>query len=67
MDYEENFNLIRKLIDKTFPNIKKKYERNPINDTYRVLFFIPNGLCYFTILVDSKWHEIKKTNCKENF
>ena len=62
MDYEEKFNLIRKLIDKTFPNINKKYERNPINGTYRVLLVIPNGLCYLTILIDSEWHEIKKTN-----
>ena len=59
MNYEKKIDLIRKLINKTFPNIEKKC-KNQINDTYQVIFVIPNGLCCLTILIDSEWHEIKK-------
>ena len=59
MNYEKRFDLIRNLIDKTFPNYKKEHAINLINDTYQVIFVIPGGTFSLTVLVDSEWHKIK--------
>ena len=60
MNYEKKFDLIRKLMDKTFPNYEKEYAINLVNDTYLVKFVIPGGIFSLSILADSEWHKIKK-------
>ena len=60
MNYENKFDLIRNLIDKTFPNYEKEYAINLINGTYQVIFVIPGGTFSLTVLEDSEWHKIKK-------
>ena len=60
MSYLIRFEIIKKLINKTFPNIKPKYIFKHFTKHYDVRFKHING--YYTIAIDkdSTWVEIKK-------
>ena len=59
MSYQKRFEIIKKLIDKTFPDIEPQYSFNPITKHYEVCFNHSNGACVLSILEDSKWVNIK--------
>ena len=60
MSYQKRFEIIKKRIDKTFPDIEPQYSFSPISGNFEVCFNQLNGVCILSILEDSKWVDIKK-------
>ena len=57
-DYEDKFQMFKKLIDETFSSYKKKYFFS--YKSYKVKFVLTERDITFEILPYSKWYELKK-------
>ena len=60
MGYRKHYLLIKKSINKDFPNYQKRYSFNLISKKYQVEFILADRIINLTILPDSEWHEFKK-------
>ena len=60
MSCQKRFEIIKNLIDKTFPDVEPDYNFNPLSKHYEVYYNHPNGACFLSILEDSKRIDIKK-------
>ena len=61
-DYEEKFQMFRKLANKTFPNIKFAYNKNYLCKLYQLILCLPNSYYFILIIPEIKWYQIKKKN-----
>ena len=60
MSYEKKFEIIKKLIDKTFPDIDPEYIFNPNSEYFEIMFKCSGGSCVTTsILIDDRWVNTK--------
>ena len=50
MFYLIRFEIIKQLINTTFPDIEPKYSFSPITKHFEVCFKQPNGVCILSIL-----------------
>ena len=64
MGYRKHYLLIKKSINKDFPNYQKRYSFNLISKKYQVEFILADRVINLTILPDSEWHEFKKKSEK---
>ena len=61
MDYEKKIEIIKKLIDKTFPDIDPEYIYKPNSEYFDIMFKCLDGSSVATsFIIDSKWVNTKK-------
>ena len=61
MDYEKKIEIIKKLIEKTFPDIDPEYIYKPNSEYFDIMFKCLDGSSVATsFIIDSKWVNTKK-------